>query len=120
MFIMPSKYEPCGLNQLYSLKYGTIPVVHETGGLADTVIDATDEALSEGTATGFSFEAHTTTDFARALQRARDCFLNHQDQWRQMISTGMRQDWSWHQSAVKYSNLYEKIVAQRQMEVLSS
>ncbi len=120
MFIMPSKYEPCGLNQLYSLKYGTVPVVHETGGLADTVVDATEEALSEGTATGFSFEAHTSTDFARALQRARDCFLNHQDQWHQMISTGMRQDWSWRQSAVKYSDLYQKIVAQRQMEVLSS
>src|SRR5262249_47347859 len=58
LFLMPSRFEPCGLNQLYSLKYGTVPVVRATGGLADTVTDATPEALAKGTATGFQFEAY--------------------------------------------------------------
>ena len=60
IFLMPSRYEPCGLNQLYSLKYGTVPVVHATGGLADTITNLTDETLAAGTANGFSFDNYTT------------------------------------------------------------
>ena len=70
MFLMPSRYEPCGLNQLYSLKYGTVPVVHATGGLADTITNLTDETLAAGTANGFSFDEYTTAALADALERA--------------------------------------------------
>ncbi len=94
IFLMPSRYEPCGLNQLYSLKYGTVPVVHATGGLADTITNATDETLAAGTANGFSFDMYTTGALADALDRAYAAFTNWQ-MWTQLIRTGMQQDWSW-------------------------
>ena len=119
MFLMPSEYEPCGLNQLYSLKYGTVPVVHKTGGLADTVVDTNEETLAQGTATGFCFESHTAAGLAQALRRAQDCFIDRRDLWSQIVTTGMQQDWSWGQSAAKYSELYQKTAARRQTEVLS-
>ena len=72
IFLMPSRYEPCGLNQLYSLKYGTVPVVHATGGLADTITNLTDETLAAGTANGFSFDNYTPVALARrSSERAR-------------------------------------------------
>ena len=70
IFLMPSRYEPCGLNQLYSLKYGTVPVVRATGGLADTVTDTTDETLAAGTATGFSFREYSGLALSETLDRA--------------------------------------------------
>ena len=73
---MPSRYEPCGLNQLYSLKYGTVPVVHATGGLADSITNLTDETLAAGTANGFSFDTYNSTALADALDRACDTFTN--------------------------------------------
>ena len=76
IFLMPSRYEPCGLNQLYSLKYGTVPVVHATGGLADTITNLTDETLAAGTANGFSFDQYTPTALADALDRACRTFTN--------------------------------------------
>ena len=76
IFLMPSRYEPCGLNQLYSLKYGTVPVVHATGGLADTITNLTDETLAAGTANGFSFDHYTTAALADALERACQTFAN--------------------------------------------
>jgi starch synthase len=106
MFLMPSRYEPCGLNQLYSLKYGTVPVVHATGGLADTITNLTNATLASGTANGFSFEQYTTAALADALDRARQTF-NNRGVWEQLIRTGMRQDWSWNHSAREYSRLYE-------------
>ena len=74
IFLMPSRYEPCGLNQLYSLKYGTVPVVHATGGLADTITNANDATLEDGTANGFSFNTYTTAALADALDRACDTY----------------------------------------------
>jgi starch synthase len=107
IFLMPSRYEPCGLNQLYSLKYGTVPVVHATGGLADTVTHLTDESLAAGTATGFCFEQYTTIALADALERACRAFSNR-PVWEQLIRTGMRQDWSWNHSAREYVALYQR------------
>jgi starch synthase len=110
LFLMPSRYEPCGLNQLYSLKYGTPPVVRATGGLADTVVNATEENLSAGTATGFSFEAYSahalyeTVRWALTLSRARPA------DFRRVIRTAMAQDWSWDRSAAAYEELYRKIL----------
>jgi starch synthase len=112
IFLMPSRYEPCGLNQLYSLKYGTVPVVHATGGLADTITNLTEATLAAGTANGFSFEQYTPAALAEALDRACRTYANRPI-WEQLIRTGMSQDWSWKHSAQEYSRLYERTLATR-------
>jgi starch synthase len=109
LFLMPSLYEPAGLNQLYSIKYGTPPVVRATGGLADTVVDTTPATLADGTATGFSFLAYTPDALEQAVQRALDLYRRRPDDWRKVVQTGMRQDWSWDRSALEYEKLYERI-----------
>ncbi|MSQ94502.1 MAG: glycogen synthase GlgA [Gemmataceae bacterium] len=106
IFLMPSRYEPCGLNQLYSLKYGTIPVVHATGGLADTVVDATPQNVAMKRATGFAFMPFTPTAFADALNRCLTMFRDEPARWRQLQQTGMLQDYSWQRSAAEYERLY--------------
>jgi len=112
LFLMPSRYEPCGLNQMYSLKYGTVPVVRETGGLADTVVDANDETLADGTANGFSFREDNSQALSETLQRACDAY-RRPEVWSQLIQTGMRQDFSWARSARQYVELYERILARK-------
>jgi starch synthase len=109
IFVMPSRFEPCGLNQLYSLKYGTVPVVRATGGLADTIVDAAPAALEAGTANGFSFQEYNPLDLAETLRRAVDAY-RRPDAWRRLQATGMRQDWSWAASARNYVELYEETV----------
>jgi starch synthase len=110
VFLMPSRYEPCGLNQLYSLKYGTVPVVHATGGLSDTITNATEETLAAGTANGFSFDQYTAAALAATLGRACQAYANR-PLWEQLIRTGMQQDWSWKHSAIEYGQLYEHTLA---------
>ena len=117
MFLMPSQYEPCGLNQLYSLKYGTVPIVRATGGLADTVIDTNAETLANRTATGFSFAEYTSMALSDALSRACETYAD-KPAWKQLIETGMTQDWSWSQSARRYVELYDQTRARLQHEVL--
>ena len=107
MFLMPSQYEPCGLNQLYSLKYGTVPIVRATGGLADTIQDADAQTIAAGTANGFRFEAYQPDQLDRALQRAVHAFARPDD-WSAIVMTGMRQDWSWARSARRYVELYQE------------
>lgn len=107
MFLMPSQYEPCGLNQLYSLKYGTVPIVRATGGLADTVVDANEQTLADATATGFSFEEYTALALGETLGRACRAFADPVV-WSQLIRTGMQQDWSWTASARAYAQLYRQ------------
>jgi starch synthase len=111
MFLMPSRYEPCGLNQLYSLKYGTVPVVHKTGGLADTIVDASGEAVSNRQATGFVFDHYDAASLDHALSRACQVFRDDRALWSQLVETGMNQDWSWAESARKYVELYETTIA---------
>lgn len=106
MFLMPSRFEPCGLSQLYSLKYGTVPIVRWTGGLANTVVDAHEATLAAGTANGFSFGEYNGYFLGHTLSRACDAFSNP-SVWGQLVRTGMRQDWSWTRSAMQYSTLYE-------------
>jgi starch synthase len=106
VFLMPSLYEPCGLNQLYSMRYGTVPVVRATGGLADTVVNCTPETLAADRATGFSFVAHTVSALSATVRRALEVYREHPEQWRQLIRCGMRQDWSWDHSAAEYEKLY--------------
>jgi starch synthase len=111
IFLMPSRYEPCGLNQLYSLKYGTVPVVRSTGGLADTIVNATEATLANGTATGFSFADYSGLALSETLDRACQLYVNNQDQWQKLIRTGMQCDWSWGHSAAEYVDLYRKTVS---------
>jgi starch synthase len=110
MFLMPSQYEPCGLNQLYSLKYGTVPIVRATGGLTDTVVDATPANLAAGTATGFRFVIYTAQAFFDTVKRALTMFREQPAQWLALQRNGMRQDWSWNRSAAEYERLYQTML----------
>jgi starch synthase len=103
IFLMPSKNEPCGLNQMYSLKYGTVPIVRETGGLADTVIRY-NEKTEEGT--GFSFKKYDSKEFLKEIKRALKIF-NDKKAWLKIIKAGMKTDFSWNSSAKKYVELYK-------------
>ena len=120
LFLMPSAYEPCGLNQLYSLKYGTLPVVHQTGGLADTVVGADEESLAVGSATGFSFDTYDRVALAKALEQALVLYAERPELWKQMVETAMQQDWSWRASAARYSALYEQTIARHHTTVLTT
>lgn len=104
IFLMPSKYEPCGLNQLYSLKYGTIPVVRETGGLADTIHDYDPKS---GAGTGFTFQKYDAREMLNTIIRSVKLFPDKKS-WKKIQIEGMKQDYSWPQSAKKYIELYEK------------
>lgn len=110
IFLMPSRFEPCGLNQLYSLKYGTVPVVRATGGLADTVTDTTRETLAEGKATGFVFRELAVLALTETMRRAVEAYQQPK-LWSQIVANGMRQDWSWGRSAREYIRLYESTLA---------
>jgi len=104
VFLMPSRFEPCGLNQMYSLRYGTLPVVHATGGLADTVEDHASEA-SPGT--GFKFRTYSGEAMLEALGRALGVFARP-DVWRRMQRAGMGRDFSWDSSAAAYKSVYAR------------
>ena len=106
IFLMPSRFEPCGLNQMYSMRYGTVPVVRATGGLDDTVTDYNDAA---GTGTGFTFEPYTAAALLGALERAKTVFANPSN-WKKLQVAGMRQDFSWDRSAREYVKLYESAI----------
>lgn len=107
LFVMPSRYEPCGLNQLYSLRYGTVPVVRHTGGLADTVVDTNDQTVRDGSATGFVFEQATAKALASTLLRALEAQRDPVT-WMQLMRAGMTQDLSWEKSAKSYLDLYQQ------------
>ena len=112
IFLMPSKFEPCGLNQMYSLMYGTIPIVRNTGGLADTIVDTTFETIITREATGFKFYEYSVESFKEAVSRALFVYNNNKEIWRQIQITGMEQDFSWEKSAKEYLNLYESLLKQ--------
>lgn len=105
--LMPSQFEPCGLCQLMALRYGTVPIVRETGGLADTV-----EPYNryENTGTGFSFAHYNAQEMLHAIHYARDVFHNNHQAWNQMVSRGMKMDFSWQKSAGVYQELYRSLV----------
>ncbi len=113
MFLMPSHYEPCGLNQMYSLQYGTVPIVRKTGGLADTVHDWHEaQHLGTGNGNGFSFYDATGNALFSTVKRAIDSF-NIPDEWRTIQQNGMKMDLSWEHSAKEYIKLYERAIVQR-------
>ena len=107
--LVPSRFEPCGLTQLYGLRYGTLPVVRRVGGLADTVVDASDEAVREDRATGFSFDAATPAALDGAMQRAINAY-HEPARWQQLMQRAMAQDFSWDGAAQKYVGLYKELI----------
>jgi starch synthase len=108
--LVPSRFEPCGLTQLYGLRYGCVPIVGRTGGLADTVIDANEAALAAGVATGFQFSPIDQNTLQNALQRAAAMYAQPK-KWAQLQANGMAADVSWDRSAADYGNLYREMVA---------
>ncbi len=108
--LIPSRFEPCGLTQLYGLRYGCVPVVARVGGLADTVVDANEAAIAAGSATGVQFWPTEQAAFDFALQRTSTLFSNRK-QWRAMQETGMRSDVSWVRSGQRYADLFKSLVS---------
>ena len=106
VMLVPSRFEPCGLTQLMALRYGTVPVVRETGGLADTV-----EAYNqfEGTGTGFSFANYDPYELLNAINYAKEVYYNNKEAWYYIQECGMRQDYSWYNSANIYKDLYNSL-----------
>lgn len=110
LFLMPSRYEPSGLNQLYSMKYGTPPVVRATGGLADTVVNATAEAIAAGRGTGFSFGDYTGAALYDTVKWALKLYRERPADFRFVVRNAMKQDWGWDRSAGEYEALYRRLV----------
>jgi starch synthase len=111
--LIPSRFEPCGLTQLYGLRYGCVPVVARTGGLADTVIDANEAAVGAGVATGFQFTPGNGEAFMQAIRRV--AALNaDRPAWLSLQKQGMKADVSWARSALRYSELYKTLIARKQ------
>ena len=110
VILVPSRFEPCGLTQLYGLRYGTLPLVRRVGGLADSVVDCTLENLDDGSATGFVFERFEIADYRSAVRRA--CVLYRRaDAWRSVQTTAMAQNFDWHTAAAQYAALYRAVIA---------
>jgi starch synthase len=105
MFLLPSKYEPCGLGQLIAMKYGTVPAVHKTGGLADTVMEFN---LNNKMGNGFVFEVYLPNELISALKRALNLY-NDGKSWKNLMSNCMKLDFSWKESAKKYLELFKKL-----------
>ena len=102
IFLMPSAYEPCGMNQMYSLKYGTIPIVHKVGGLAETI---TEYNPAEKSGNGFVFEKYTVKELVRVVKRTLKIYKKSEI-WRELQLSIMQEDFSWDQSAKEYIDLY--------------
>jgi len=112
MFIMPSRFEPCGLNQLYSQRYGTPPVVHATGGLMDSVVDCTPATLKKGTASAFMFEGMTADNLYDAIQRAISLYRD-KPKWKALCKICMEKNFSWQASAEAYLEVYLKVLGRK-------
>ena len=105
--LVPSYFEPCGLVQMYAQRYGTLPIAHKTGGLADTIVDATPASLADGTATGFLFDAPEAGRLADAVKRALDILGADEKGWQKLRMQAMAQDWGWSKAAGQYVEIYQ-------------
>ena len=114
MFLMPSKFEPCGLNQLYSFRYGTIPIVRKTGGLADTIVQ-----FGLENSNGFSFSEYSSKEMVSAIKQAISVYSDR-TRWQPLMIRAMSQDWSWNKSAGQYMKLYRDIYSKRHPGVMES
>ena len=106
MFLMPSRYEPCGLNQLISLKYGTVPIVRATGGLDDTILDYNEDPARGN---GFKFENYTGEAFLEKIREAVNVY-HDESTWTMLLKRGMLQDFSWTYAAKQYARIYENML----------
>jgi starch synthase len=109
--LMPSRQEPCGLTQIYALRFGTLPLVRRTGGLADTVVDANPASIANNTATGFMFEPESSWVLGETIGRACDLYQQNPRAWAEIQRRGMKQDFSWKASAGHYLDLYKALCA---------
>ena len=105
MFLMPSLFEPCGLGQIFSFRYGSVPIVRETGGLNDTVLSYNDET---GAGNGFTFADYNAHDMLNTVRRAVNFYYDRKDIWRLIVERGMRADFSWNKSAKEYMRMYQE------------
>jgi starch synthase len=110
--VIPSRFEPCGLTQLYGLRYGCVPIVARTGGLADTVIEANEAALGAEVATGFQFAPENGNSFLHAIRRAVAAYADR-PVWASIQRQGMKSDVSWARSAGKYAQLYRSLISRK-------
>lgn len=113
MLLAPCRSEPCGKYQLEALRYGAVPVVRNTGSLADTVVDVNDGTLAAGAATGFCFHDSGAMAVSEGLTRAVDMYTRQKSNWAKVVSAGMKQDWSWTATAKKYLDLYQATISRR-------
>lgn len=109
MFIVPSLFEPCGLTQMIALKYGSIPIARNTGGLADSIFDVDYSGKSFDETNGYIFDLPEVNAFESALDRAFDCWFHHPDRWRKLMVNGMNIDFSWNVPAGQYLEIYKKL-----------
>jgi starch synthase len=114
MFLMPSRFEPCGMNQMYSQRYGTVPIVRATGGLADSVSDA-----AEPDGAGFVFREPSAAALLAAVERALHAYRDR-DAWQRLQVNGMRRDFDWKTSALRYLEIYRRIATGKQMLMTSA
>jgi starch synthase len=113
VIVVPSRFEPCGLTQLYGLRYGTLPLVHRVGGLSDTVVDASEGNLAADRATGFVFERAQAPALSAAIRRAIGLYAQP-ERWRRVMAGAMAQDYSWSSSAEHYETLYRELLPENQ------
>ena len=118
MLLHPARFEPCGLSQLYALRYGTVPIVRHVGGLADTIVDGNEAALAMGTATGFSFRRACAGDMLACVDRALRIY-REPIAWRKMLRTGMNQNFGWAMPAARYLEIYRELMPTRERIVVS-
>ena len=104
---MPSRFEPCGLTQLISFRYGTVPIVRETGGLKDTIIPYNEY---EGTGDGFSFTNYDAGDMLNVINYSKKVYFEQREQWNAMVDRGMAKDFSWAVSSEKYAGIYRWLI----------
>jgi starch synthase len=115
MLLHPARFEPCGLVPIYAMRYGALPLVRESGGMADTVVDASPDAIRQGTATGFSFQNPSAEELIGCVDRALSLF-HLPIAWRRLQAAAMRQDFSWERSADAYAELYRSLTGRPSSE----
>jgi starch synthase len=112
IFLMPSRFEPCGLTQIYAMRYGSVPVAHAVGGLRDTIVDADERNLAQGTATGFLFQPDTADALVEAVNRSGQTYAKP-PAWHQLMRSGMRRRFDWSRQARAYVRVYEQAIRKR-------